>query len=256
LGGYVKFAGDAGAASNPDVEKLEEIRAAYEADPSLPDVENVFHFRPVWQRALVVLAGPVANFILAILLFAGIGSWVGTQYFPSNIGTVVAGSPAEGAGFKSGDKILELDGNAARKFSYVQQYVMLRKNTEIEARIERGGQNLVLKVTPESKETEDPFGVKTEIGSIGLGLAKDAKLIRETFGVIGSLNYGVSETGNVLKATGTYLGRLFTLKEDGKQLGSIVKIAAVTGKTAVITAKEDLSISNRLKLWSLRMMSL
>ena len=77
LGGYVKFAGDAGAASNPDVEKLEEIRAAYEADSSLPDVEDVFHFRPIWQRALVVLAGPVANFILAIFLFAGIGMTIG-----------------------------------------------------------------------------------------------------------------------------------------------------------------------------------
>jgi len=72
LGGYVKFSGDAGAASNPDLKKLEEIRATYEADPNAPSIEDVFHFRPVWQRALVVLAGPVANFILAVILFAGI----------------------------------------------------------------------------------------------------------------------------------------------------------------------------------------
>lgn len=253
LGGYVKFAGDAGAASNPDVEKLEELRAAYEADPSGPQIEDVFHFRPVWQRALVVLAGPVANFILAIFLFAGIGLTVGNQYYPSDIGSVTADSPAEVAGFQAGDKILTLDGKDARDFSFVQQYVMLRKNTSIEAVVDRGGQDVILNVTPVGKVIEDAIGGKATVGSIGLGLAAGTKPIRESFGPLGALRYGVSQTGDNLASVGTYLGRLFRGKEDGKQLGSVVKIATITGKLAADTASADASVGIKLKVWALRM---
>jgi regulator of sigma E protease len=256
LGGYVKFSGDAGAASNPDIEKLEEIRAAYEADPSGPNIDDIFHFRPVWQRALVVLAGPVANFILAIVLYAGIGLWVGNQYFPSNIGSVSADSAAEAAGFLPGDKILELDGKDARNFSYVQQHIMLRKDTPVEALVERDGQTLVLIVTPKSTEIRDPIGGKSVVGRIGLGLEPGTEPIRESYGPIGALSYGVAETGNVLRATGTYLGRLFTGKEDGKQLGSVVKIATVTGKVAADTASADVPLGVKLKAWALRMTAL
>ncbi|MEP3654911.1 MAG: M50 family metallopeptidase [Litorimonas sp.] len=253
LGGYVKFSGDAGAASNPDVEKLEELRAAYEADPSGPLIEDVFHFRPVWQRALVVVAGPVANFILAIILFAGIGLTVGNQYYPSHIGNVTADSPAEAAGFQPGDKILTLDGKDARKFSFVQQYVMLRRNTSIEAVVERGGRDVTLSVTPMSKVVEDAVGGKATVGSIGLGLSADTKPIRENFGPVGALKYGVSQTGDNLASVGTYLGRLFRGKEDGKQLGSVVKIATITGKLAADTASADASFQIKLKAWALRM---
>lgn len=256
LGGYVKFSGDAGAASNPDAEMLEELRAAYEADPSGPSIDDIFHFRPVWQRALVVLAGPVANFILAIILFSGIGLWVGEQYYPSNIGSVTVDSPAEAAGFLPGDRILSLDGKPAEDFSYVQQYVMLRKNTPIEAVVDRDGQSVTLVVTPAPKEIRDPIGGKTVVGAIGLGLASDTKLIRESFGPVGALKYGVSETGDALKTTGTYLARIFTLKEDGKQLGSVVKIATVTGKVAADTAKADVPLGVKLKAWALRMTAL
>ena len=92
LGGYVKFTGDAGAASNPDLEKLEEIRAAIEAKPDGPAIEDVFHFCPVWQRALVVLAGPIANFILAIILFAGIAMAVGIQFATPEVSAVTPNS--------------------------------------------------------------------------------------------------------------------------------------------------------------------
>ena len=121
LGGYVKFAGDAGAASNPDTEKLAELRAAYEADPSGPSIDDVFHFRPVWQRALVVLAGPVANFILAIILFAGIAMAVGIQYSTPQVSAVHADTPAAAAGFEVGDHILSLDGKPMKSISSVSQ---------------------------------------------------------------------------------------------------------------------------------------
>ena len=256
LGGYVKFTGDAGAASNPDSDKLEEIRAAYVDNPSGPNIDDIFHFRPVWQRALVVLAGPVANFILAIVLFAGIGFAVGNQYYQSNIGSVLEGSPAESAGFLPGDKILALDGKEARDFSYVQQYVMLRKDTDITALIERDGRELTLVVTPKRKEIRDPIGGKSVVGQIGLGLDRDAGPIRESYGVGGAFGFGIERTASVLSSTGTYLSRIFTGKEDGKQLGSVVKIATVTGKVAADTASADVPLEAKIKAWMLRMASL
>ncbi|GGX57697.1 metalloprotease MmpA [Litorimonas cladophorae] len=256
LGGYVKFAGDAGAASNPDAEKLAELRAEYEKDPDGPSIDNVFHFRPVWQRALVVLAGPVANFILAIILFAGIGLTIGNQYYPSNVGSVIEGSPAAAAGFEPGDKIISLDGRDARNFSFVQQYISLRKNTTIEAVVERNGQDVPLTVTPRAEDVNDAIGGNANIGRVGLGLAEGTQPIREEFGVLGSLNYGVTQTTGVLKATGTYIGRIFKGKEDGKQLGSVVKIATVVGKVASDTAKADVPLGVKIKAWAIRMAAL
>ncbi len=256
LGGYVKFTGDAGAASNPDSEKLDEIRAEFEKTPNGPDIDDIFHFRPVWQRALVVLAGPVANFILAIVLFAGIGLWIGNQYLESDIASVTADSPAERAGFLPGDKILEVDGKNGRDFSYVQQYVMLRKNTEVTFLVDRNGEEVALSVTPESAEIRDPIGGKSVVGRIGLGLSADARQVKESFGPVEALGYGVSETGGVFSSTMTYLGRLFKGKEDGKQLGSVVKIATVTGKVAIDTAKAEAPMLSRLKAWTLRMIGL
>jgi len=208
------------------------------------------------QRALVVLAGPVANFILAIVLFAGIGFAVGNQYYQSNIGSVLEGSPAESAGFLPGDKILALDGKEARDFSYVQQYVMLRKDTDITALIERDGRELTLVVTPKRKEIRDPIGGKSVVGQIGLGLDRDAGPIRESYGVGGAFGFGIERTASVLSSTGTYLSRIFTGKEDGKQLGSVVKIATVTGKVAADTASADVPLETKIKAWMLRMASL
>ena len=256
LGGYVKFAGDAGAASNPDVEKLEEIRAAYEADSSLPDVEDVFHFRPIWQRALVVLAGPVANFILAIFLFAGIGMTIGIYSAATVVTSVSPDKPAAKAGFQVDDVILKLDGKDVTSPRSAIQHFQLRSNTPIEALVQRGDETEILIVTPEREEVRDDIGGLTEVGRVGLGIvAKDVQ-IQDNLGPIQSLGYGVSQTGNMLSATGTYLGRIFTFKENGKQLGSIVKIATVTGKVAIDTAKADAPLKQRLKAWAINMVGL
>ena len=256
LGGYVKFAGDAGAASNPDIEKLEEIRAAYEADPSLPDVEDVFHFRPVWQRALVVLAGPVANFILAILLFAGSGLTLGVKYAPPVVASVVADTPAAVAGFQDGDIVLKLDGKDVSDVNFLIQYIRLRSGTDIEALVDRNGEQVSLTVTPDRKEIRDEIGGKTKVGQVGLNLQSGEDVIHQVDGPISALNYGIDQTGNIISATLTYIGRIFTLKEDGKQLGSVVKIATVTGAVAVNVAQADVPIKQRLRAWAIVMTGL
>ncbi len=253
LGGYVKFAGDAGAASNPDVKKLEELRAAYEADPSGPNIEDVFHFRPVWQRALVVLAGPVANFILAIILFSGIGLTVGIQFSTPQVVSVQPDTAAQAAGFIDGDNILSLDGRRMRSVGQTSQYIRLRSGTEIEALVRRGAEEVLLTVTPKRTEIRDEIGGLSKVGLVGFTLTNGKTDVETIDGPVDALGYGFSQTGEVLGATGTYLGRIFTGKEDAKQLGSVVRIATVTGKVAVDTAKADVPISVRLKAWVLRM---
>lgn len=253
LGGYVKFSGDAGAASNPDVKKLEELRAAYEADPTGPNIEDVFHFRPVWQRALVVLAGPVANFILAIILFAGIGLSVGIQFSTPEVSSVTPNTPAATAGFIVGDQILTLDGKTMKSTGGATQYIRLRSGTEIDVLVRRGSEDIILKVTPERKEIRDDIGGLTKIGRVGLGLISGKTNVESVDGPVEALSYGFKQTCDILSYTGTYLGRFFTGKEDAKQLGSVVKIAVVTGKVAVDTAKADQPFGVRLKAWALRM---
>ena len=253
LGGYVKFTGDAGAASNPDAEKLEEIRASFEADPDSDPIDDVFHFRPVWQRALVVLAGPVANFLLAIILFAGIGLAVGIQFATPQVGSVTPNSPAAEAGFQVGDSILSLDGKVMRSTSDAAQYIRLRSQTEIEALVERAGQEFTLTVTPKRTEIRDEIGGLSKVGLVGVGLVAGKSEVETIDGPVKALGYGFSQTGDILKSTGTYLGRIFVGKEDGKQLGSVVKIATVTGKVAIDTAKADATVGQKLKAWALRM---
>lgn len=253
LGGYVKFAGDAGAASNPDTEKLEELRAAYEADPNGPAIEDVFHFRPVWQRALVVLAGPVANFILAIILFAGIAMAVGIQFSTPQVSAVNPDTPAAEAGFEVGDNILSLDGKVMKSTGAASQYIRLRSGTEIEALVERDGAKLTLNVTPKRTEIRDEIGGISEVGLVGIGLTSGEDGVETVEGPLEALKFGVNQTGEILGYTWTYLGRLVSRKEDGKQLGSVVKIATVTGKVAVDTAKADVTLGVKLRAWALRM---
>ena len=253
LGGYVKFTGDAGAASNPDLEKLEEIRAAIEAKPDGPAIEDVFHFCPVWQRALVVLAGPIANFILAIILFAGIAMAVGIQFATPEVSAVTPNSPAAVAGFEVGDNILSLDGKEMKSTSAAVQYIRLRSNSKIEVVVDRNGEELNLIVTPERKEIRDEIGGLSKVGQVGIGIKPGKSGVDSVDGPIEAIGYGFSQTGEILNSTGVYIGRLFTGKEDGKQLGSVVKIATVTGKVAVDTAKADATVGEKLRAWALRM---
>lgn len=256
LGGYVKFSGDASGASNPDAEALEAMKAKAERGEG-PGLDKIFHFRPVWQRALVVLAGPMANFLLAALIFAGIGFVYGSYDRASLVGSVQKGSPAQQAGIQAGDKILTMDGHDASTFTKLSRYVVLRSDTEIDTRLERDGEVISLKVAPKRMEERDFVGGKSSSGKIGVLInSRDADLIHLEYGPLESLGFGVSKVGETLSMTGTYVGRIFQGKEDGKQLGSVVKIAAITGKSAVDAANADKPFGERLQDLFLRMVQL
>ena len=233
LGGYVKFAGDAGAASNPDEQALEKIRSEQS------DISDIFHFRPVWQRALVVLAGPIANFILAAILFGIAVLWVGTRHPEALIGDVVAGSAAEAGGILAGDRVIEMDGRTINDWLEMSQHIQLRGGTAIETVVERGGAPVSLTVTPRMVEDEDFVGGRMTRGQFGVSLSPEAEFETRRYNPATALLFGTKQVGSTLSATGSYIGRIFTGKEDGKQLGSILRIGAMTGKVTVDVAKSE-----------------
>ena len=123
LGGYVKFSGDDNAASVPDSENLANLRRDIEAEEGREAVLRYFHFKPLWQRAIVVAAGPFANFALAIALFAALLLAFGQYVLPPKIAAVQPGSPAERAGFLPGDLVLKAEGRPIKGFDELAQLV-------------------------------------------------------------------------------------------------------------------------------------
>jgi len=246
LGGYVKFLGDAGAASNPDTDRLEQMKAEIEAG----------NFKPLWQRVLIVLAGPVANFILAIVIFASIAMIIGTREIRSVVLDVLPESAAQHAGVMAGDQFLTLDGKDVSLSSDLIAYVALRSDVTLMARVERGGQFVEFPITPKKQVRKDFIGGDNQVGTIGVRIGGENAVMQRNYGVFSGLNYGVSEVGRSIAMTGTYIGRIFTGKEDGKALGGVVRIATMTGKTAVDTVKLELSVMDRLKAMALNLLQL
>lgn len=255
LGGYVKFTGDASGASNPDNKALAEMKARVETEGG-GSVENIFHFRPVWQRFLVVLAGPMANFLLAILIFAGLAMGYGSFDRPSIVGEVQAESAAELAGILPGDKILTMDGKDVSAFTELAAYVRLRSNTSIDTRLEREGQILEIVVAPERVRERDFVGGKSSFGKLGVAMDPQSELIRITYNPLEAVGFGVDKLWDILAMTGTYVARIFTGKENGEQLGSVVKIATITGISAVDAVNSERPFGERMEDLFLRLIQL
>lgn len=227
LGGYVRFLGDANAASAPDHETLERLRA--ERD----DADQVYHFKPVWQRSLIVLAGPAANFVLAVVLFALIGLMRGEVVIEPRI-NVQAESPAELAGFEDGDLVLTIDGQRARSFTDISQAVMTRAGTPMRFVVERNGEEVMIHATPRREMRPDGLGGTRAFGFLGVGLAGDAARIQHRFGPIGALGHGVERTAYVTRTIVDYLARLVTFRASLEHINGPLGIATTAGQVANI----------------------
>lgn len=226
LGGYVRFLGDADAASAPDHATLERLRNARS------DAGKVFHFKPVWQRAIIVLAGPVANFALAIVLFAALGMARGEVTIEPRIGTVMEGSPAEQAGFESGDLLVAIDGQRVRGFNDLSQAVMTRAGTPMRFTVERGGAELDLDATPRREMRPDGLGGTRAFGFLGVGLAPDAERIQRRFGPVEAVGHGVSQTVRISGTILDYMYRLVTFQASLEHINGPLGIATTAGQIA------------------------
>jgi regulator of sigma E protease len=235
LGGYVRFAGDAEASSSvPDSEALDRLKAEIVAREGVGAERRYFHFKPVWARALVVAAGPIANFILAVVLFALLLTAVGETVVRPRVGSVDPGTPAERAGFRAGDMIRAIDGRRIDDFMELKQFVALRAGEPIRFTVERAGRELELTATPERRLLKDGLtGTSARMGALGLrSSATPGDIYRRRYAPAQAVVGGVKRTWDILDTTVLYLGRLARGLESGDQLGGPLRIAATSGAAA------------------------
>jgi regulator of sigma E protease len=224
LGGYVKFFGDADGSSRIDGDAERQMTEAEKAD--------CFHFRPIWQRALVVFAGPLFNFILAIGIFAGTFMVEGRSYIVPVAAEARANSPAAAAGFQRGDRILAINGREVRSVAEFIPIVQINAGTELRISVERAGAPVELKVTPARVEERTPFG-KLTFGQIGLQFEwRDEHQRFESLSLPQAIKAGVEECGSIMRQTFTFLGRLFSGRENLDQMNGPIGIANITGQVA------------------------
>jgi regulator of sigma E protease len=228
LGGYVKFAGDANAASVPDKEDLDELREEIIAEEGAAAVRNYFHFKPVWQRAFVTVAGPVMNFILSLAVYTVLFTSFGETVVDPRIAAVEPGTAAAVAGFKPGDRILSADGKTVNNFRDLQLYVLLRSGDPIDFQVERDGRTLNLTAAPRRTAVKDPTGASTTVGRLGL-LADERGYHDVRYNPIQAVGRGAEETLKVLTVSLEYIGRSLTGRESGDQLGGPIGMARAAG---------------------------
>jgi regulator of sigma E protease len=223
LGGYVKFFGDENAASAPDQAAAAAMNEAEKKDS--------FIFQRVGSRAAVVVAGPVANFILAIAIFAGLFMTVGKQITSARVDTVQAGSPAQAAGFAPGDLVLSINGETIESFSDMQRIVSISAGEPLSIVVERAGKQVTLKAVPQLKELKDNFGNVHRLGVLGISRSMAPGDIRtEKAGPLRAIVMGAQETWFVVDRTMSYITGVFAGREAADQLGGPIRIAQVSGQ--------------------------
>jgi regulator of sigma E protease len=218
LGGYVKFFGDESAASTPDANAVARMN---------PDERKVsFFHQPVRNRAAVVVAGPLANFILAIAIFAGIFAIYGKPSTAARVDSVQENSAAAAAGFRAGDIVTKIDGRTIDSFSDMQRVVSTSAGKRLEIQVERNGSPLILAATPELREVKDNFG------NIHRMAAEEQHT--QPVNPVTAVWLGAQETWFVVDRTISYLAGIVAGREAADQLGGPIRIAQVSGQVATV----------------------
>ncbi|MFO1114137.1 MAG: RIP metalloprotease RseP [Beijerinckiaceae bacterium] len=224
LGGYVKFHGDANGASMADDSAIS----------AMPEAERnvTFAGQKLWKRAAVVAAGPIANFILALVILTGVFYFYGRAVLQPRIDGVQTGSAAEAAGFKAGDLVLEIDGEKIESFTDLQRVVTASPDRRLNFLIDRNGQGIRLQAVPRLKEVTTPVG-KSRVGQLGIeagGRRENWKM--ESYGFVDSMKLAGGETWFVLSSTAKYLGALVVGRESADQLSGPAGLAQASGEMA------------------------
>jgi regulator of sigma E protease len=228
LGGYVRFHGDANVSSAPDAE-------AY-AGMGQSERRQTLAGQPVLNRAAIVAAGPIANFLLAIVIFTVSYSLYGQYTLEPRVGGVVAGSPADLAGFKAGDFIRSANGGAIESFEDLHQAISTNTGLSIVFGLERAGQAMTIVATPQIALVDlPPFG-KRRIGRLGIEASKEPADRRlETCGLPQCVAWSVKDVWSIVEQTGAYVGGLFAGRESTDQISGALGVAQVAGEVAKIS---------------------
>lgn len=218
LGGYVKFAGDLDPSSREDPDWI-----------ALPAEERnrTFPAKPVWQRAIIVAAGPIMNFLIAILILMGFAIAFGDLRTPPVVGSVERGSAAMAAGLQPGDRITALGGRSVETFQDMIRYVQIRPGQPVRIDFVRGGTATSVIATIGTHDERDRFGNALKFGRLGIGNTQ-AKLVPVS--IVDAPALAVRQTGHILSMMGDVIGQIVTGRRSVAELGGPISIAKVSGE--------------------------
>ena len=226
LGGYVKFFGDRNVFSQSDQEAL--INKYNEKER-----EKLFVLKPLYQRSIIVAAGPIANFILAVVIFLFIYMFVGKDFTPAVINEVQIESPADEAGLKKNDIILEIDGTKVKSILDVSKLITMSTGKFIDFKVSRLDKDVILKVKPNVVPSTDNLGNKMNKRIVGIKLgAFNDEINHVKLGPAKALYHSINEVYFVTTASLKYLGSMLAGSGDSSQLGGPIRIAKITGQVA------------------------
>jgi len=226
LGGYVKFFGDRNVYSQADNDKIIK-------EYSKEDQDKLFVLKPLYQRSLIVFGGPLANFLLAILIFFSVYTFVGKDFTPAVINEVQKDSPAMVAGLKDNDVIVSIDGNKVKSIMEVSKFIMMSTDEIINFTVNRYDQDIIFKVKPNIVDGEDNLGNKISKRMVGIKLgAYNNEVNHVKLGPAKALFYAVNEVYYVSTSSLKYIGSMLTGKGDSSQLGGPIRIAKISGQVA------------------------
>lgn len=226
LGGYVKFYGDENAASAADFDGAAKMTEA--------ERSQTLQGQPVWKRSAVVAAGPIANFILAIVIFAGSNFFLGRMVIEPRVGAVLPGSAAEQAQLRKGDVILSVDGEPTESFADIARIVGSRADSTIRIRFDRGGVPQETTATPTVVESTSRFGTFRR-GRLGIEADAGVEPRRVRYGLVQSVSLATSDTWFVIERTGAFIKGLFVGEEDPRQISGVIGMADMAGSVARVS---------------------
>jgi len=219
LGGYVQFAGDMNAASMPDA------RAADGLSPE--ERAQLFQSKPLWQRALIVAAGPVTNLVFAVAIFAAFNFAYGKVVALPEVAQFAADSPARTAGLQIGDRIVAIDGNPIDSFTQIPEFVVPFPGRTVTIAIERDGRRLALPVRIREEVQRDKFGNEARIGRLGIEAGR-GRIV--PVGPGEAVTLAVDQTAGIIRMTVTGIGQIFMGERSVRELGGPIKIAKYSGE--------------------------
>ena len=226
LGGYVKCFGDRNVFSQSE---QNEIINQY----SEKDRNKLFILKPLYQRSIIVAAGPLANFVLAIIIFLMINLFVGKNMTPAVIDEVQAESPAQIAGFKKNDKIISINNNKVVSYTEVSTFINSATSETVKFTLIRNNEEIYLFVKPLLVDSTDALGNKIKKKIVGIKLSPlEGSLKRERLGIVSATYYSFKEVWFVIITSLKYLGSMVVGEGDSSQLGGPIRIAKITGQVA------------------------
>ena len=226
LGGYVKFFGDRNVFSQADQEKILE---KYDEE----DRQKLFVLKPLYQRVLIVFGGPLANFLLALVIFFSIYTFVGKDFTPAVINEVQEDSPAMVGGLKQNDIILEIDGNEVQSIMDVSKYITMSTSDFIDFKVKRSYEELLLQIKPDTVLSEDNLGNKLNKRIVGIKLgAFNNEINHVKLGPAKAMYHAAREVYYVSVSSLKYIGGMIVGKADTSQLGGPIRIAKISGQVA------------------------